>query len=244
MIIEEKKLRRFGTSRITPAKPATQGIKKLFGERVFSYPKSPYIIRDLIEITTKPGDIVLDFFAGSATTAAVAHKMNRRWITIEQMDYVEEVSLERLKKVVGRISKEGITEFDAGGISASVNWQGGGDFIYCEMMRYNQAYLDDIQDALTSEILEDLWASISENSFLNWYVNPMNPTEAIEGFRAIGQRENGLAEQKKILIGLLNKNQLYVNLSDIRDEDFAVSLEDRELNAQFYSEHRIDGEVK
>lgn len=223
---------------------ATQGIKKLFGERVFSYPKSPFIIRDIIEITTKPGDIVLDFFAGSATTAAVAHKMNRRWITVEQMDYVEEISLERLKKVVGRNSKGGITEFDAGGISSSVNWQGGGDFIYCEMMRYNQAYLDDIQNALTSETLEYLWGLISENSFLNWYVNPMNPTEAIEEFRAISQKENGLAEQKKILIGLLNKNQLYVNLSDIRDEDFAVSLEDRALNAQFYSDHRINGEVK
>ena len=89
---------------------------------MFSYPKSPYVIRDVLEITTKPGDIILDFFAGSATTAAVAHKMNRQWITIEQMDYVETITMERLKKVVGKkVEAEGKLieeiDYDTGGIS-------------------------------------------------------------------------------------------------------------------------------
>ena len=213
---------------------ATHEIKTLFGSRVFSYPKSPYLVRDVLEITTRPGDVVLDFFAGSATTAAVAHKMNRQWITIEQMDYVETITLERLKRVVG-IREEGAVAFDTGGITESVNWQGGGDFLYCELMKYNQSFVDRIQTAQTSEELEALWKDIAANSFLNWYVNPKKPGDAVSDFRAIGQSENGLIKQKKCLMDLLNKNQLYVNLSEIDDEDFAVSEENKTLNRQFYS---------
>ena len=220
---------------------ATQGIKTLFGNRVFSYPKSPYVIRDVLEITTKPGDIILDFFAGSGTTAAVAHKMNRQWITVEQMDYVETITMERLKKVIGkRVKAEGKLleeiEYDTGRFSKSVNWQGGGDFIYCELMPYNQAYIDKIQAAQSSEELVALWQDIAENSFLNWYVNPEIPTEAVEDFIAIGQTEGGLDKQKKLLAELLDKNQLYVNLSEIDDADFGVSEEDKALNRAFYEE--------
>ena len=205
---------------------ATQGIKTLFGNRVFSYPKSPYVIRDLLEITTKPGDIILDFFAGSATTAAVAHKMNRQWITVEQMDYVETIAVERLKKVIGRKVKEDekLLEdiaYDTGGISKSVNWQGGGDFIYCELMQYNQVYMHKIQAAQSTEELIALWKDISENAFLNWYVNAEMPEEAINDFIAIGD----VAKQKHLLAELLDKNQLYVNLSEIEDADFGVSAE-------------------
>ena len=220
---------------------ATQGIKTLFGNRVFSYPKSPYVIRDVLEITTKPGDIILDFFAGSGTTAAVAHKMNRQWITVEQMDYVETITMERLKKVIGkRVKAEGKLleeiEYDTSGISKSVNWQGGGDFIYCELMPYNQAYIDKIQTAQSSEELVALWQDIAENSFLNWYVNPELPTEAVDYFIEISKGEGGLDKQKKLLAELLDKNQLYVNLSEIDDEDFEVSEKDKALNREFYEE--------
>ena len=218
---------------------ATQGIKTLFGSRVFSYPKSPYVIRDVLEITTNEGDIVLDFFAGSGTTAAVAHKMGRQWITVEQMGYVETITLERLQKVVGtRVKKEGTQEldYDKGGISPSVNWQGGGDFLYCELLPYNAAYLDKISCASSSAELEQLWRDIAENSFLNWYVNPETPDEAVADFMAIGQGEGGLAKQKQLLTELLNKNQLYVNLSEIEDADFGVSEEDKALNRAFYAD--------
>ena len=214
---------------------ATQGIKTLFGNRVFSYPKSPYVIRDILEITTKPGDVILDFFAGSATTAAVAHKMNRQWITVEQMNYVETISVERVKKVVGKKVKEDgklleDIDYDTGGVSKSVKWQGGGDFIYCELMQYNQAYMDKISSAQSSEELVTLWQNIAENSFLNWYVNEQIPQEAVGDFIAISDVE----KQKHLVAELLDKNQLYVNLSEIEDADFAVSAEDRELNREFY----------
>ena len=98
-------------------------------------------------LSTKPDDIILDFYAGAGTTAAVAHKMNRQWITVEQMDYVGDITVEWLKKVIGKKAEnedkllEEI-EYDTGGISKTVNWQGGGDFIYCELNRlfYGKSY--------------------------------------------------------------------------------------------------------
>jgi len=190
-------------------------------------------------LSTKPDDIILDFYAGAGTTAAVAHKMNRQWITVEQMDYVGDITVEWLKKVIGKKAEnedkllEEI-EYDTGGISKTVNWQGGGDFIYCELMKYNEAFMDKIQSAKTSEELIELWKDIAKNSFLNWYVNPETPEEAVADFIEIGKSENGLEKQKKLLAELLNKNQLYVNLSEIDDVDFKVSKEDRKLNRLFY----------
>ena len=223
----------------TVNKKGTDEIVELFGSKVFAYPKTELLIQGIIEYTTKEGDIVLDFHLGSGTTCAVAHKMGRQYIGVEQMDYVETITLERLKKVVGRkVKAEGkrLEElaYDTGGVSQSVNWQGGGDFIYCELMQYNQAYIDKIQAARSAEELVALWREIAENSFLNWYVNPETPDDAVDDFIAIGQSENGLDKQRKLLTELLNKNQLYVNLSEIDDEDFAVSEADKTLNEQFY----------
>ena len=86
------------------------------------FPKPEGTIKRIIEISTSENDIVLDFFLGSGTTAAVAHKMNRQYIGIEQMDYIETVSVERMKKVING---------EQGGISKDVKWQGGGSFVYC-----------------------------------------------------------------------------------------------------------------
>jgi len=200
-------------------------------------------IKFYIDIVTEKGDIVMDFFSGSGTTAAVAHKMGRQFITVEQLDYVEEITVERLKNVIGkRIKKKDKfldeIEFDSDGISKAVKWQGGGDFIYCELMKYNEIYMDKIQAAKTSKELENIWKEIAENSFLNWYVNPEMPEEAVRDFREIGKTENGLDKQKKLLVELLNKNQLYVNLSEIEDADFKVSEADKKLNREFYGKGR------
>lgn len=94
--------------------------------------------------------------------------------------------------------------------------------------------MDSIQTAQSSEELVALWQEIAVNSFLNWYVNPETPDEAVNDFVAVGRSENGLEKQKRLLAELINKNQLYVNLSEIDDDDFAVSEEDKALNQQFY----------
>ena len=96
--------------------------------------------------------------------------------------------------------------------------------------------MDKIQAAQSSEELVAIWRDIAENSFLNWYVNPKIPEDAVEKFIEIGQDENGIDKQKKCLAKLLDKNQLYVNLSEIEDEDFGVSEEDKALNQAFYDD--------
>ena len=195
----------------------------LEGSVEFKNGKKPeMLIKKMFGFGTVEGDLIMDFHVGSGTAAAVAHKMGRQYIGIEQMDCVMETkTIERLKNVIAGEQR---------GISKSVRWQGGGDFVYCELMGYNQAYIDKIQAAQSSEELVALWQDISENSFLNWYVNAEMPEEAVDAFIAIGDME----KQKHLLVELLNKNQLYVNLSEIEDADFAVIEEDRVLNREFH----------
>jgi len=190
--------------------------------------KPERLLRRIIEMgTDNPKDIVLDFYLGSGTTSAVAHKMRRQYIGIEQLDYGENDSIVRLQNVING---------DQSGISKSVNWQGGGDFVYCELMKYNEAFMECIQAAKSSEELMQIWREMAENSFLNWYVNPAMPEEAVNDFIALGNEPNGLEKQKHLLAELLDKNQLYVNLTEIDDAQFKVSAEDKALNKAFYGE--------
>lgn len=88
----------------------------------FPTPKPEKLIERILQISTEDGDLVLDSFAGSGTTGAVAHKMGRRWIMVEIGDHADTHIIPRLKKV--------IDGSDQGGISKAVNWQGGGGFRY------------------------------------------------------------------------------------------------------------------
>ena len=187
----------------------------------FDTQKTEALLERIISSATSEGDLVLDFFSGSGTTASVSHKLKRRWITIEQIEDQTNILLKRLTDVING---------DPSGISKSVDWQGGGDFISCELMQYNQAYMDKIQSTHSSEELIALWQDIAENSFLNWYINEEMPQEAIDDFIAIGDLET----QKRLLVELLDKNQLYVNLTEIADADFEVSEADKRLNREFY----------
>lgn len=189
--------------------------------------KPEKLLQRMIEMTTNEGDIILDFFSGSGTTAAAAMKMGRQFILVEQLDYIESIPLSRMIQVI---------KGDDTGISKDVNWQGGGEFVYFEMMKYNEAFIERIQAAKNSKELLKIWQEMAEDSFLNWYVNPETPEESIKDFEAIGKEKNGLENQKKLLAELLDKNQLYVNLSEIDDAQFKVSKEDKALNKAFYGE--------
>lgn len=92
---------------------------------VFSTPKPERLLRRILDIATKPGDLVLDSFAGSGTTGAVAHKMGRRWIMVELGDHCETHIVPRLKKV--------IDGGDPGGITEAVGWKGGGGYRYFKL---------------------------------------------------------------------------------------------------------------
>ena len=99
-------------------------------------------------------------------------------------------------------------------------------------MPYNAAFVARIQAAHTSDELVALWREMAKESFLNWYVNAEKPEEAVDDFIAIGD----VKQQQSLLMALLDKNQLYVNLSEMEDEEFRVSDEDKVLNGEFYGE--------
>ena len=157
---------------------------------------------------------------GSATTQAVAHKMNRQYIGIEQMDYIETVAVERLKKVI---------DGEQGGISKDVDWQGGGSFVYCELKNDAQDFKESILKATTTEELLELFNTAKTSSFLSYRVDPKKLKEA-------EFKELSLAEQKQVLSELIDNNNLYVNYSDIEDSSFAISPQEKALNRDFYGE--------
>lgn len=217
---------------ISTATDATKEIIKLFGEKEFSTPKPESLIERIIKLSTSPNDIILDFHLGSGTTAAVAHKMGRRYIGIEQMDYIEDIAVERLKKVIGNKVKDGMfdkIEFDQGGISKAVDWKGGGSFVYCELAKANQNFIDEIDNAETKEQLNDIWDNIQINGFLSWKVNPKSINEDVKNFS-----ELSIEDTKRFLIDVLDKNLLYIPLSEIDNLEFNVSEEDKQLTNKFY----------
>ena len=184
----------------------------------FSYSKPESLLAFFIRAVTTENDIVLDFFLGSGTTAAVAHKMNRQYIGIEQMDYIETVTVERLKKVI---------DGEQGGISKDVKWQGGGSFVYCELKNDAQEFKNAIVDATSTDQLLALFEQAKKSSFLSYRVDPKK-------LRKQDFEKLSLAEQKQILSEIIDNNNLYVNYSDIDDGDYQVSEQDKKLNRSFY----------
>jgi adenine-specific DNA-methyltransferase len=103
---------------------AAKEMLALFGTDKFATPKPERLIRTVLQVATHPGDLVLDSFLGSGTTAAVAHKMGRRYIGIEMGEHAKTHCAVRLRKVI---------EGEQGGISKAVNWQGGGGFRFYQL---------------------------------------------------------------------------------------------------------------
>ena len=196
--------------------------------------KPEKLLKQIIDITTDEGDIVLDYHLGSGTTCAVAHKMNRQYIGIEQLDYDKNDSTIRLQNVIGKKTKEkgemfDKMQFDKSGISKAVKWQGGGDFVYCELKKYNQTFIEQIEEANSTTRFLEIWEEMKIHSFLNYNVDIKKHDEHIEDFKKLD-----IKIQKEHLLELLNKNQLYVNLSSIDDEDYKVNDEDKKFTNDFY----------
>ena len=195
-------------------------VNEVLDDKTFSTPKPESLLQRIIHLATDEEDIVLDFFAGSGTTGAVAHKMGRQYILCEQMDYVEPVTVKRLQKVIAG---------EQGGISEEVEWEGGGSFNYMELMEYNAAFINEIEQAGSKDELKDIWQRMQNHAFLSYKIDPGDFNEEKEAFN-----ELSLEEQKQFLIEVLDKNQLYVNYSEIEDEDYGISEEEQRLNHEFY----------
>ena len=199
----------------------TKHQQSIFGKVVFENPKPEDLISRALQLSTEEGDIVLDFFMGSATTQAVAHKMNRRYIGIEQMDYINTVSVPRLQKVI---------EGEQGGISKDVEWQGGGSFVYVELMEKNRGFLTSVQNAKTTTELQEVFTFMLEEAEIDFRVDLEAVKETLH--------ELSFDDQKKTLIKIIDKNQLYYNYSEIDDENVRdlISDNDYSFNKSFYSE--------
>ena len=182
--------------------------------------KPEKLIKRVLELGSNDGDIILDFFLGSGTTCAVAHKMGRQYIGVEQLDYGKNSAEVRLKKVING---------DQSGISKSVGWKGGGDFVYLELMKWNENFVEKIQKAKTKGDLKKLWKTMKETAFLSYKVDIKAVDKNAKDFADLS-----IEDQKKFLLECLDKNHLYVNYSDIDDEEYGVSEEDKKLNREFY----------
>ena len=195
--------------------------------------KPEMLLYRLIDMCTAPREIVMDFFVGSGTTAAVAHKMNRQYIGVEQMDYGENDSVQRLINV---------TKGEQSGISKGIEWNPqnpgllDGDkyqhnsFVYCELAQANQQLVDEIMEATLSSQLQKMWTSLQEKGFLSYKVTPKMINEHAEEFADLS-----LDDQKRFLIECLDKNMLYIPFADIDDTAFTLSDNDKLLTRQFYA---------
>ncbi len=202
---------------------AARELKNLFDNKAFSYPKAEELIQKFIHYITNPSDIVLDFHLGSGTTAAVAHKMGRQYIGVEQMDYIQTIAVERLKKVIAG---------EQGGISKAQGWQGGGSFVYCELASLNASYVERISSCKAESEIISLIEEILQSDFVSSAVLPSKIDTNAADFK-----ELSFDDKKKFALELLDKNLLYINEADMDDESVnhkTLEMSDKEFTRSFY----------
>jgi len=191
-------------------------LEKIIGNKNFSFPKSLYTIIDTLKLLTGPNDLVLDFFAGSGTTGHAVLELNkedggkRQFIMVEQLSEHINVCNKRIKKVL---------ELNNSNFS----------FIYFELKKYNQAFIEQIEEAKDTQALLKIWEQMKAKSFLNYNVDIKKQDKHLEEFKALS-----LAEQKQHLWEILDKNQLYVNLSSLNDSDFKCTEAEKQATTYFY----------
>ena len=201
---------------------AADEIKNLFGSIVFSTPKPEPFMQRIIKLSTSESDIVLDYHLGSGTTAAVAHKMNRQYIGVEQMDYINTVTVERLKKVI---------EGEQGGISKLENWHGGGSFVYMELAEKNEQAVRLISACKNLEELISIFDELCNKYFLHYNVRIKEFREEVKTDRF---QSLPLKEQKEMFCRMLDLNQLYINADDREDNNSGLSTNDIAITEDFY----------
>lgn len=194
-------------------------LKNLFGDKVFSYPKSIYLMKDILQILTEKNDIVLDYNAGSGTTAHALLALNkedggnRKFILVEQMDYINSVTVPRVQKVM---EKENIDD----------------SFIYLELAKWNEKAKEQILACNSLKELEKLIDTLYEKYFLNYNLKIKEFREKV--IKEKDFKNLSLEEQKKMFLRMLDLNQMYVNKTEMADKKYGISEEDQKLTEEFY----------
>ena len=196
----------------------TKIVNDLVPGNKFSFPKSLYNVMDCIHavIGNDENAIVLDYHAGSGTTAHAVLELNkldngsRRFIMVEQMDYIESITAPRIQKVIENNSLDD-------------------SFVYLELKKHNQSFISRIDEAKDLDALLNIWEEMKFRSFLNYNIDIKKQQDHIEDFKCLD-----LKLQKQYLCEILDKNQLYVNLSSLSDKDFECSKEEKAATHDFY----------
>lgn len=182
--------------------------------------KPEALLRRIIEMNSEPGDLVLDYHLGSGTTAAVAHKMGRQYIGLEQLNYGENDAINRLKNVINA---------EQGGISRVAGWKGGGDFVYAELAERNPKLQEEIASAKSVKELAKAFNVISSSPFVSHKVD----LKAFLDLQVEFEKLN-LDEAKSILLAVQDKNAIYINHSEILDKNAGLTQEEIKLSNSFY----------
>lgn len=198
----------------------TQLLKDLVPDTVFSYPKSLYTVVECVGSVVKEDKdaIVLDFFGGSGTTGHAVMELNkqdeghRRFILVEQMDYVETDTLVRNLNVLKQIAPESTIAF-------------------FQLAKLNQTIVEEIEAAADDAVLSDIYGRMVKSGFISYKVNPADINAVADNYAVLS-----LDDKKRFLMEILDKNLLYVNYCDIDDEEFGISDEDKAFTRSFYRE--------
>lgn len=183
----------------------------------FDFPKPSYLIKKILQLASDHDSIILDFCAGSGTTAHAVLDLNkedggnRKFILVEQLDYIENATLERTKRVMA-------------GNHQNVS------FLYLELMQWNERYAKKILAAQDSDVIQSVWQEMRTKANLSYRLDLRRFNEAAKDFSDLS-----LEEQKRFLMEVLDKNQLYVNLSEMDDETYGISDDIKSLNRKFYN---------
>jgi len=184
--------------------------------------KKPEKLLDrIISLCSNEGDLIVDFFAGSGTTGAVSLKTKRQFILCEQMDYVETITKQRLINVI---------QGDTRGVSVNYNWQGGGSFVYCELAKLNQIFVDRIISAKNDSELVPIWHEMKATGYISHYINPRDIDDNAKDLMSLS-----FDDRKRLFIELLDKNMLYINYCDMEDTENALSEADKIFTKSFYA---------
>lgn len=193
------------------------GVSLRFGK------KPEKLISRILSITTSENDIVLDYHLGSGTTGAVAHKMNRQYIGIEQLNYGVNDSIQRLVNVI---------DGEDSGITKVFKWKGGGSFIKLELAKNNKTAKEQVLNCKSYEELIAYFDELYSKYFLHYNVRIKEFKEVIckeDNFKNLS-----LNQQQEIFCRMLDNNQLYVNASEMQDARYNINKEDIALTKDFY----------
>jgi adenine-specific DNA-methyltransferase len=219
--IVTKKLKSLWMNKSFYTDKGRKSLDELVGRGKFYAPKPVEYIKQIVRLVTsyneevKAEAVILDFFSGSGTTAQAVMELNRedggnrKFILVEQLEYVDTITTERARKVIEKVREV--------------------SFIRLDLAQWNELFVKKVRKSKSTRTLLKIWEEMKKRSFLSYKIEPKDIDENIKDFKDLS-----FENQKKFLIELLDKNYLYIPYSEIEDREYGVSEVDKRLNKMFY----------